>query len=417
MLRKITYRLYPTVGQAQSLDRMFESHRVLYNAALEQRVTAYRMCGGSVSFKEQCRGLTELRAAMPEWAELNAQSEQVTLKRVDLAYAAFFRRVRDGAAKAGFPRFKSARRFSGWGYKSHGDGWALKPGPDWRHGRIRLSGVGEVKVRGKARTPDGTPKTCEILRKGSKWYVSVTVECEPKRSSGGELVAYDWGCEHFLTFDDGTTVANPRWFRKAEGRLADLERSKARKVKFSKNWWKVVDQIGVVYRKVAECRKDFLHKESAKIVDRAYLIGTEQLAVSNMVKSSRGTVDDPGTNVAAKSGLAKSILDGSPGRFNAMVQAKAEEAALPFIETPTRRVAPSQHCPECGTKRKKTLDVRRHECECGASMPRDQAAALIMAEYALWETGRRRWQHNHQFRSGREPSQRARSRETPPIAA
>ncbi len=86
MLRKITYRLYPTVGQAQSLDRMFESHRMLYNAALEQRVTAYRMCGESVSFKEQCRGLTELRAAMPEWAELNAQSEQVTLKRVDPTY-------------------------------------------------------------------------------------------------------------------------------------------------------------------------------------------------------------------------------------------------------------------------------------------------------------------------------------------
>ncbi len=331
--------------------------------------------------------------------------------------------MHDGAAKAGFPRFKSARRFSGWGHKSHGDGWTVKPGPDWKHGRIRLSGVGEVKVRGKARTPDGTPKTCEIMRKGSKWYVSVTVECEPKRSSGGELVAYDWGCEHFLTFDDGTTVANPRWFRKAEARLAELERSKARKVSLGRpqltpiDWWKVVDQIGVVHRKVAECRKDFLHKESAKIVDRAYLIGTEQLSVSNMVKSSRGTVGTPGTNVAAKSGLSKSILDGSPSRFNKMVKAKAEEAALPFIETPTRRVAPSQHCPECGTKRKKTLDVRHHECECGASMSRDQAAALIMAEYALWETGRRRWRHNNQSRSGRGPSQRARSRETPPIAA
>ena len=117
MRRKVTYRLYPTVRQTGMLEQQLEQHRQLYNCALEQRIAAYRMCRATVTYAQQCRSLTVLRADDPFWAGLNAQSEQVTLKRVDLAYAGFFRRIREGAAKAGFPRFKSKRRFAGWGYK------------------------------------------------------------------------------------------------------------------------------------------------------------------------------------------------------------------------------------------------------------------------------------------------------------
>ena len=103
--RKITYRLYPTHQQEAALLEMKRRHQQLYNAALEERIKAYRMCGVSVGYCQQCAELTELRALMAEYAELNAQSMQVTLKRLDLAFAAFFQRVKEVAPSPGFPRF------------------------------------------------------------------------------------------------------------------------------------------------------------------------------------------------------------------------------------------------------------------------------------------------------------------------
>jgi putative transposase len=99
--RKVTYRMYPTTKQAKALEHLLTLHQRLYNAALEQRKTAYRRQRASVGYAEQCRDLTALRAADPEYASLNAQSVQVTLRRVDLAFQHFFRRVQERSGKAG----------------------------------------------------------------------------------------------------------------------------------------------------------------------------------------------------------------------------------------------------------------------------------------------------------------------------
>src|SRR5919198_3834440 len=101
--RKVTYRLYPTIKQRKALTETLTLHQRLYNAALEQRKIAYRRQRCSVSYAEQCRDLTALRTTDPDYAALNAQSAQVTLKRVDLAFKAFFRRVQAGNGKAGYP--------------------------------------------------------------------------------------------------------------------------------------------------------------------------------------------------------------------------------------------------------------------------------------------------------------------------
>jgi putative transposase len=111
--RKVTYRLYPTTKQVEGLNHQLGLHQRLYNAALEQCKTAYRRQRVSVGYAEQCRNLTELRATDHNYAALNAQAAQVTLRRVNLAFNAFFRRVRESDGKAGYPRFKSLRRFSG----------------------------------------------------------------------------------------------------------------------------------------------------------------------------------------------------------------------------------------------------------------------------------------------------------------
>ena len=144
--RKVTYRLYPGREQVQGLWLMFHGHRDLYNALLEQRRSAWRR---HLSFTAQCEEITRLRAEAPFWQKFNAQSMQVTAKRVDLAFKAFFRRVRQGE-KPGFPRFKSLSRFNSWGYKTHGDGWRFTPDTDHRH-RIRNGMPTDQWDRGDAR--------------------------------------------------------------------------------------------------------------------------------------------------------------------------------------------------------------------------------------------------------------------------
>ena len=194
--RKITYRLYPTEKETRKLEEVSELHRHLTNASLQQRIEAYQRRKIALTFADQCRDLTVLRKELPEYEKLNAQSCQVTLKRVDLAFKHFFRRLREGSKRAGFPRFKSKSRFKGFGYKSHGDGFKILS--QGKHGAVRLSGIGQIRMRGKARTW-GRPVTAEVFKKGDYWYLSVTVECEPKRRAGKSAIGLDCGVETYAT--------------------------------------------------------------------------------------------------------------------------------------------------------------------------------------------------------------------------
>ena len=276
--RKVVYRMYPTCRQQAALSNMHGLHQRLYNAAIEQRVTAYRLQEKSISLAEQCRNLTELRADFPEYAGLNAQSAQVTLKRLDLAFKAFFRRIKKSAAP-GFPRFKSFDRFPGWGYKTHGDGFRFTPGDGFNHGKLRLSGVGIIPVRGRARTP-GNIATCEIQRKGERWYASFTIKCEPHRERGTQAVGLDWGVETFATLahEDGSfsAVENPRFVREAKAKLEAAQQDLARKKKGSTNRKKAVRVVAAIHRRTANKRRDFLHKTLSKLVASTDLIATER---------------------------------------------------------------------------------------------------------------------------------------------
>lgn len=373
--RKVEYRLYPTPAQERKLRDMLGAHQRLYNAALEQRRLAWRMSGKSVTFAEQCRDLTGLRADDPAYAQLNAQSCQVTLKRLDLAFQHFFRRVKTGE-KPGFPRFKAYRRYPGWGYKTHGDGWRFMPGDGMRHGHLRLSGVGVLAMRGKARTA-GTPKTCEILHKDGKWYASVTLDGEPFRQGGRDACGLDWGVETLATvaLSDGTThtVENPRHLRRQLKHLRRVQREVAKKKRGGKNREKCRKRVASLHRKVADARRDFLHQTSARLVKRLGLIATEGLNVKAM--TAKGG--------SHKKGLNREILSTAPAAFLAMLRYKAEEAGIQWVEVPTQKVKPSQTCSGCGKQVKKPLAERRHRCECGLTLGRDENAARVMLNWAL----------------------------------
>lgn len=379
--RKITYRLYPSQQQEKCLLELLAFHQRIYNTALEERIRIYQEEKRSLTFANQCKELTKWRKANKDLAGINAQSLQVTLKRLDLAFQAFFRRLKKGE-KAGFPRFKSLQRFSGWGYKTHGDGWRLFAGEQMQHGKLRLSGVGNIPMRGKART-EGEPKTCELLHKSGKWYASVTIKCEPKRQGGTKAIGFDWGVKNFVACHDsrGKTdvIPNPRFLKSALPKLKQLQKSVSRKKnKSSHNRKKAILKLAKLYSSIANKRKDFNHQQAAKIVNENGFIAGELLSVKSM--TAKGT--------SKKRGLNREILSTAPAQFYQLLKSKAEEAGVLWVDIPTREIKPSQTCYGCRAQRKKSLNERWHECECGASCDRDENAARVILNWALrWASG------------------------------
>jgi len=207
---------------------------MLYNAALEERIEAYRKAGVAISFSDQCKSLTTIRRQDPAFLAVNAQSAQVTLQRLDLAFRAFFRRCKAGETP-GFPRFKSRDRFPGFGFKTHGDGFRFTPSVGWRHGKLRLSGIGEMPARGEARTP-GRVVCGDIQRKADGWYLSLVIACEPHRARGEREAGLDWGVATLATlayapdeyegFENDRHLAAEQDALKFSTGLADLQRMK-----------------------------------------------------------------------------------------------------------------------------------------------------------------------------------------------
>lgn len=412
-LRKSTYRLYPTPKQTAALMDTLRSHQQLYNAALEERIDCYRKTGRSLSYADQCKSLTALRTELTEWASAaNCSSQQMTLRRLDKAYTAFFRRVKAGQTP-GFPRFKSLARFPGFSFKSHGDGWRFTGGDDWKHGSLRLSGIGQISARGQSRQ-GGDIRSSEILHRAGKWYLSLTIDIgQPERErTAAAAMAFDWGVQTFLSGVTHTgevlSIDNPRWWQAEKDRAVQLQQAVSRKTnKRSNRRRKAVQRLAATRAKTARRRLDWMHKTSASLASRYALVATEELRIANMTRSAAGTSDEPGKHVAQKAGLNREILDTAPALFTSLLRCKVLETGGDWVDAPTRKLKPSQRCPHCWAVAKKQLSDRVHECQaCGHSEPRDIASARVVLRWALEAQD-----------NGREPTDAdLNSRETPSFA-
>ena len=262
--RRITYKLYPSPSQAAALEHACDLHRYLYNAALEERIEGWRKAKRSISFAEQCKSVTTIRLDDPAYRDLNAQSLQVTLKRLDRAFQSFFRRVKAGQTP-GFPRFKGRDRFPGFGFKRHGDGFRFTPGTGWRHGSLRLSGIGTMAVRGEARTP-GEVVCCDVQRRADGWWLSLVVACEPHREAGIGVVGIDWGVETYATTCTGPmqfdAVENERFGAAEAEALQEQQRalSRALRGKRSHRAQNAKRLLAKRSRRLANRRKDRTHR-------------------------------------------------------------------------------------------------------------------------------------------------------------
>jgi len=445
--RKVTYKLYPTTAQAAGLLALLRQHKDLWNAALQERIDAWQKSHKSISFEDQCKSLTQIRGELPEdWAMMNCSSQQITLRRLNKAFQSFFSRCAKGQSP-GFPRFKSTARMPGFGFKGHGDGWRFSPNlvnagkPDdfgeikWsKHGTLRLQGIGHIKCRGEARSA-GVIKSCELLRSrgahGDEWNMSVTLECadvDTARARTQNLaMGADWGVSRLLTIIrtddvvDGThgevreDIENPRWYRTAKDIQQLLDRAMSSKKRYSQNWRKACAKSAKFKSSMANRRHDYQHKLSAVLAQRCEIFATESLTVKNMTASAAGTIEEPGTNVAQKKGLNREILDTAPAALFQKIAYKVLETGGRFMEAPTRRLKPSQTCPECGMQKKKTLSERVHHCEhCNFTEDRDAASARVNLRWALGTLPKLRKEKIKVMRCGQELSAGLKPKKPPP---
>lgn len=383
--RRQTFRLYPSKAQEKALLEARRLHCYLYNACVSHRETEYKLHRRTVTYLEQQNLLPEFKQVWVEFAQLNSQALQATVKRVDYAYQRFFR----GLSRK--PRFKSIRRYSGWTYPAR-SGW--KVNSTGKHGTVTLNDLGiTLKMRGQAKHWD-VPTTLTIVYKPSRrqWFASFTVEVaipEPKFGSQSDLryesiVAYDLGTETALTLFDGAEfreITNPRFTQRSEEKIRRVARLKRRKrapkkgIKASRRWKKIHRREAQLQAKAARQRKDWQHKVTSEIACRYDVGVTEKLHVKGMTRKGG----------KRKAGLNKSILSVGFGTLNQMITYKIEQKGGLVLMFPTQTLKPSQRCPKCGAVHKEWADLsnRYHVCSaCGFEVPRDRGSVMVMYNVA-----------------------------------
>ena len=363
MRKAYKYRIYITNGQRRILEQQLEECRWVYNQTLQMRRDNH-------AAGVKC-GLYDTQAMLPTWKAdrsvlklVHSQVLQNVQVRVDLAFQAFFRRVKSGESKIGYPRFKQFGRYDSITYPQYGNGVRLEGD------QLILSKVGAVKVV-LHRPIEGTPKTATLTRsRTGKWYVCISCETEQHRLEPSEhVVGVDVGLASFATLSNGEQIANPRFYRKDE---ADLKRVQKRKdaAKNAQQWYENRKQkalLAKIHERIANRRSDFAHKRSRELVNQYQVIVFEDLAPLEMGRSH---------------GMRKSILDVAWNQFVSMTVAKAEDAGRTVILVDPRNT--SKMCSSCGELVTKKLSDRTHTCpHCGLVMDRDMNAAINILQRGL----------------------------------
>jgi putative transposase len=351
MRKAFKYRLYPTPKQDQQLTTILDRCRELYNAGLEERREAYRMAGKSLTCTQQQAELPGLKEDRPEYRLIDAQVLQDVLKRLDRAFAAFFRRVKAGQVP-GFPRYKGRDRYDSVTF--HQTGWKIVDG------RLSLRSVaGPLKVK-LHRPVQGTIKAVTLKRECGHWYAVFISEIDAVPLPALDTaVGIDLGLIDFLMTDTGEPVPAPQYFRRGEAVLARRQHVLSRKRRGSHRRRKAKRLVAKAHRHVANQRRDFHHKTAHDLVQAYGIICHEDLRIANMVQNPY---------------LAKSISDAGWAQFIAILTAKAEEAGRVTVAVNPRGT--SQTCP-CGEPVPKGLSDRWHHCpRCHLSLPRDQVSAI-----------------------------------------
>ncbi|MDQ8704668.1 transposase [Streptomyces sp. LHD-70] len=387
MIRAYKFLLRPTARQTAALGEMLRDHCSLYNGALQERRDAYRHTSKtSIKYGDQSAQLKEIRAFDPErQGRWSFSSQQATLRRLDKAFAAFFRRVKGGQTP-GYPRFKGVGHFDTVTFPKDGDGCRWDSTPHDPQTRVRLQGVGHIRVH-KHRPVRGRVKTISIKREGNRWYVVLSCDEVPAEQlpDTGAVVGIDMGVTHFLTTSDGEHIANPRFLEAAADELAEAQRHLATFPKRTRRRTKAhraaTRRVAKLYAKIRRQRLDHAHKTALTLVRDHDIIAHERLNTAGMTKNPAPKPDpeQPGcflpNGAAAKTGLNRSILDAGWGVFLAILTNKAESAGRTVIAVDPRNT--SRTCPSCGhTAKENRATQAKFQCTaCGFAANADHVGA------------------------------------------
>jgi putative transposase len=375
------FRLRPTARQHVALAGCVNAHRELYNAALQERRDAWSHASKTrIRYVDQSAQLTEMRAVRPDQAVWSFSSQQATLRRLNKAFAGFFRRVKTAKAgvKPGYPRFKGKARFDSVEWPKDGDGARWLP----EQRRVYLQGIGQVRVD-LHREVAGRVKTIQIKRHGRRWMLVLSCDDVPTNPLPvtGRQAGIDVGVVSFATTSDGEHVDNPRWARASAARLAAAQQRLQRARRGGRNCAAKRETVAARHRKIANQRKDFHHKKARELAARYDLIVVEDLKIANMLRRAKPVPapDNPGmflpNGARAKTGLNRSISDAGWGQFVSILRAKAEEAGRAWIEVDPRHT--SDRCEACGhVARENRVTQSEFACQrCAHCAPADEHAA------------------------------------------
>ncbi|GII92334.1 transposase [Sinosporangium siamense] len=362
--RAYKYRFYPTPGQAGELARTFGCVRLVYNEALEERTRAYTLEGRRISYAESSALLTAWKRGgeYDFLFEVSSVPLQQALRHLQAAFVNFF------AKRAKYPVFKSRKKSRASAEYTHS---AFR----WRDGRLTLAKMdAPLDIVWSRPLPEGAePSTVTVSRDAAgRWFVSILVEerIVPLPSVDAR-VGVDAGIAALVTLSTGEKIVNPRHERADRRRLAKAQRALARKAGGSANRAKARVKVARVYARIADRRRDLLHKVSTPLVHENQVIAVEDLAVCNMVRNRS---------------LARAISDAGWRDLRMMLEYKAAwyGRRLAVVD---RWFPSSRLCSACGALQDRLpLNVRTWKCACGAVHDRDVNAARNVLAAGLAES-------------------------------
>jgi putative transposase len=362
------YELLPDGDQRRWMSRFAGSCRFVFNKALALQKERTERGEKKLGYAGLCKRLTEWRNnGDTAWlSDAPVHPLQQSLKDLERAYANFF------ARRADFPRFKKKGRNDGFRY----------PDPaqihlDQANGRIFLPKLGWLRYR-NSREALGTVRNVTVGHSGGKWSFSVQTvrEVEEPLHPSDSIVGIDMGIVRFATLSDGTVYAPLNSFKRQELRLAKAQRALSRKTKFGKNWKKAKASVQKIHARIADARRDYLHKATTTISKNHAIVCIEDLQVRKLSKSAAGSREKRGRNVRAKSGLNRSILDQGWFEFRRQLEYKQAWRGGLVVAVPPGNT--SRTCPAC---RQVSADNRRTQARfvcvaCGFEENADLVGAI-----------------------------------------
>jgi putative transposase len=369
MKARYQYRFYPTDQQRVNLARLFGCVRVVFNDALFHCQEKYKQGEKKPKYTELSQRLTQLKKTEEKaWlADVSSIPLQQSLRDLERAYSNFFKSIsgKRKGRKVGSPKFKKrvakqSARFTDNGFKIT------------QHS-VKIPNLGNLKIVWSRPLPSKPSSLTIIKDAADRFFLSFVVEVEPEKlPDNGESVGIDLGIIDFATFSSGEKVKSPKPLKKRLKKLKRLQRRFSRTAKGSKRRETARKKVAKIHARIADTRKDFLHKLSTKVIRENQTIALEDLNTSGMVKNRK---------------LARAISDLGWRTFRDMLTAKAEKYGrdLRIID---RWEATSQKCSCCGARGgKKELDVREWECLfCGAIHDRDINASKNILNVAVGHT-------------------------------